>query len=242
MRKISVLLALAVLFVAHAAFAKAVVTSATGNVQAQAGTGTARALRLGDEVNQGDTVSTGPASSVVLRFEDGQVAALTANSRMTVTAYQYNAQARSGNILLSLVTGGMRAITGLIGRAAPDRVSYRAANATIGIRGTDINVATVRDIVVAIVTEGEISVTIGDKTYIVKAGEGINARTDGTFQRGAAEEIVRQLPPDLVILINGVNGLAAEIRRAAQGAVRFDGTPNSPAGPQGGGNSTASPS
>ncbi len=58
---------------------------------------------------QGDTVFTGPASSVVLKFDDGQVAALSANSRMQVTAYAYNPETRTGNVLLSLVVGGMRA-------------------------------------------------------------------------------------------------------------------------------------
>src|SRR5687768_5312565 len=133
MKKISVvLLALFAFAFADLAFASAVVTAAAGSVQAKTGTAPGRLLRVGDQVNQGDTITTGQSSSVVLKFDDGQVAALTANSSMTVTAYQYNRQSGAGTVLLSLVTGGMRAITGLIGRNRPEQVSYRASTATIG--------------------------------------------------------------------------------------------------------------
>src|SRR5207253_8573732 len=133
MKTMSVLLAfLALLFCDLVLAGSAVVTAASGSVQAQAGSTPARVLRQGDEVNQGDTIITGANSSAVLKFDDGQVAALTQNSRMAITAYQYNPATESGNVLLSLVTGGMRAITGLIGKRTPDRVSFRAATATIG--------------------------------------------------------------------------------------------------------------
>src|SRR5262245_52989632 len=126
MKKLTAFLTLAALFLSSLAFANtATLTSLTGTVQAQTGTAPVRTLREGDLVRQGDTVTTGAASSAVLRFEDGQVAALTANSRMTITAYQYNAQTQAGNVLLSLVDGGMRAITGLIGGRSPQNVAYR---------------------------------------------------------------------------------------------------------------------
>src|SRR5688572_30184983 len=127
MKKISALLAFMALAFTELVFANAVATTVTGNVSVQTGTASARPLRLGDEVRQGDTVSTGAGSAVVLKFDDGQIAALTANSRMAISRYQYNTQARTGNVLLSLIDGGMRTITGLIGRNSPQNVSYRAA-------------------------------------------------------------------------------------------------------------------
>ncbi len=137
MKKLSIFLALLVLMFTELAFGAggAVATTITGTVQVQTGAAPLRVLRQGDEVAQGDTVMTGAASAAVLKFDDGQVAALTANSRMTITAYQYNPQTGGGNILLSLIGGGMRAITGLIGKRSPSQVAYRAATATIGIRG-----------------------------------------------------------------------------------------------------------
>jgi hypothetical protein len=167
-----------------------------------------------------------------MRFEDGQIAALTSNSRMTVTAYQYRAESRTGNVLLSLVHGGMRAITGLIGRSDPRQVTYRAATATIGIRGTDCTFITdtVGNVVVT-VTEGVISLTFAGKTIEVAAGQGVNARTDGSFQQGAIQEIVNQLPADVLEAIGGLNNLAAAIGQAASGQggvyIPFGTTPGS---------------
>jgi len=122
MKKLSVFLALVTLFFAQLALAAgAVVTSTTGTVSVQTGQASSRALRTGDQVAQGDTIITGANSAAVLKFDDGQVVALTSNSRMQVTNYQYNPATESGNVLLSLVSGGMRAITGLIGREPPTR-------------------------------------------------------------------------------------------------------------------------
>jgi hypothetical protein len=211
----SVLLALTALLFADVAFARAVVTTVNGTVQAQAGTGPSRALRLGDIVNQGDTISTGGGSSVVLRFDDGQVAALTANSRMQISAYQYNEPAQTGNVLLNLVTGGMRAITGLIGRKNPSQVGYRASTATIGIRGTDVTMVTLLGNVVVTVEKGEISFSFNGVTINIPAGQGVNAKTNQAFQAQAAQQILAQISPEVAALIGGLEGLNAAIDAAA---------------------------
>ncbi|MGZ5572806.1 MAG: FecR family protein [Usitatibacter sp.] len=241
MKKISVLLALMALFFADMVLAAAVATSTTGNVQVQTGTAPARTLRMGDEVNQGDTVFTGSGSSLVLKFDDGQVAALTSNSRMTISAYQYNAQAGTGNVLLSLIDGGMRAITGLIGRRSPNQVAYRAATATIGIRGTDVTIATSAGNVVVTVTEGAISFTFAGQTITVPAGQGVNAQTDGKFQQGAAQQILSQISPALAAAIGGLAGLNAAIQQASPGSPRQGGDNLQGAGPNFGTSSTPGP-
>jgi hypothetical protein len=215
MKTLSVFLAVMALFFTDVVFANAVVTSMTGTAQAQVGTGAARSLRQGDEVAQGATVFTGANSSVVLKFDDGQVAALTSNSRMTITTYEYNPQTKSGNVLLSLIDGGMRAITGLIGRGKPENVAYRAASATIGIRGTDVTIVTTAGNVVVTVTEGAISFTYEGKTITVPAGQGVNAKTNQPFQAQAAQTILSQLPPNLVAALNGLGSLQQAINQAA---------------------------
>jgi hypothetical protein len=220
MKKLSVLLAFLAFFFAEFALAQsAVATSAIGTVQVQTGTASARPLRQGDEVRQGDTISTGAASSAVLKFDDGQIAALTANSRMMITAYQYNAQARTGNVLLSLINGGMRAITGLIGRNQPERVAYRAATATIGIRGTDGNIATNGTDVVVSVNEGVMTVTIAGQTIVLNAGQAMQF-TNGKVSQGTIQLILSQLSPALQQQIGGIDGLTAAIEAAGPGIPR----------------------
>ena len=258
MRKFSILLALFALAFTELVFASAVITSLTGSVQVQVGSAPGRSLRQGDQVNQGDTVSTGSASSVVLKFDDGSVAALTANSRMTITAYQYNQQSGTGNVLLSLIDGGMRALTGLIGRNNPDRVSYRAATATIGIRGTDVTIVTSAGNVVVSVTDGAISFTFGGQTIVIPAGQAIHLRPDGTFSRGTINQIQSQLsgtPLGQAILnaLGGLVGLTNAINQASPGTPRSGDpqpgtgpttgpTPGTPGGPPGGGGGGGSPS
>ena len=226
MKKISVLLALlALLFTDLALAASAVVTSLTGTAQVQTGAATPRALRQGDEVAQGDTVSTGPGSAVVLRFDDGQVAALTANSRMQITAYAYNAPARTGNILLSLVVGGMRAITGLIGHNSPQNVNFRAATATIGIRGSDGTIITDGTIVVVTVADGAFTFTYAGETIVIPAGRGAIG-ANGQITQGTAQEIFNRLPPAFQNAIGGLQGLTDAINQALQGQ-----PPGPPPGP-----------
>jgi ferric-dicitrate binding protein FerR (iron transport regulator) len=219
-KKLSVLLTFAALFLANFAFAQtAVATAVTGTAQMQTGTASPRSLRVGDEVRQGDTISTSTSSSVVLKFDDGQVAALTANSRMTITAYQFNPQARTGNVLLSLINGGMRAITGLIGRNQPERVAYRAATATIGIRGTDVTIVTNGSDVAVTVAEGSVTFTYGGKTIVIPAGQGVLLQ-NGQISPGTIQQIFSQLRPELQVLIGGIGGLTNAINQAAPGTPR----------------------
>jgi hypothetical protein len=241
-KKISVLLALLALFVAHAAFAqgRAIATTVMGSVQAQTANATPRTLRQGDEVAQGDTISTGANASVVLKFDDGHIAALTQNSRMTITAYQYEPSGRTGNMLLSLVTGGMRAITGLLGRSQPERVAYRAATATIGIRGTDAMMVTDGRDVAIVVKEGAVTFTYGGQTIVIPAGQGAFAH-DGRITPDAAATIFNSLPPALQSLIGNIDSLANAINAAIASlpppgeGPTVTPTTNSPTGGAGGG-------
>ena len=141
-------------FVASAAFAQSgqvvdlqgtataqVVPAAVAGQPAPA-PGAIRTLRLGDNINQGETISTGANSRLALRFDDGQIVSLSAKSSFRIDAYVYNrAEPARSNVLFNLINGGMRAVTGLIGKASPQAVTYRAGNATIGIRGTDVTFA-----------------------------------------------------------------------------------------------------
>src|SRR5258708_31973818 len=114
---------------------------------------------------------------------------------MTITAYQYNPQTGGGNVLLSLIGGGMRAITGLIGKRSPSQVAYRAATATIGIRGTDaVLVVTPLGDIYATVSEGAITFQLpGLAAVVIPQGEAIHVKADGTISRGAAIALQRAL-------------------------------------------------
>jgi hypothetical protein len=246
-KKISVLLAFVALLFTELALAQgaATVTGVVGTVNVQAGSGTPRALRMGDQVQQGDTISTGAESSVVFKFDDGEVTALAQNSRMTITTYQYERTSGNGNILLSLVTGGMRAITGLLGHTHPDRVAYRAATATIGIRGTDVTIAEGAGGDVGVrVTEGAVSVKVeGGATVTLPDADGHtvayihNGTITFTPSPGFANpryELLLDMLPSLPLTGSTTAGSTST---GAGGAVTIT---NVPAGSGGGGGSAPS--
>jgi hypothetical protein len=103
-----------------------------------------RAPQLGEAINQGDTVTTGKNGEVHLKMDDGGMLALRADARLSIVKFQNKGRDGDGS-LFSLARGALRAITGWIGRRAPDRVGILTPTATIGIRGTDHEVVVVAE-------------------------------------------------------------------------------------------------
>ena len=88
----------------------------------------------------GDMVRTGASSNAQLRLNDGAIIALRPNSEFKVNAFSYNGKADgTESASLSLLKGGVRAVTGAIGRTNRDNLKVDAVVATIGIRGTGFN-------------------------------------------------------------------------------------------------------
>ncbi|HUW25305.1 MAG TPA: FecR domain-containing protein [Gallionella sp.] len=93
-------------------------------------------LTRGAEVQTGDTLHVGEASNMQVRFTDESITALRSNSIFRIDDYQFEKKTNLGKSFFSLVKGGMRAITGLIGRYNRDNYAVKAVTATIGVRGT----------------------------------------------------------------------------------------------------------
>ena len=92
----------------------------------------------GSEVNQGDTIISGKSGFAQLIMEDGGKLAVKADSQVKIETYHYNGK-EDGNerALFALVKGGLRAVTGEIGRTNKQNYLIKTPSATIGIRGTD---------------------------------------------------------------------------------------------------------
>lgn len=146
---------------------------ASGDVQAKAASGQMRPLVKGSELHSGDTVLTGREGRAQLRFSDGAMVSLQPLSEYRLDDYRFagriDGQERG---FFSLLKGGLRTLTGLIGRANRDHYRVNTAVATIGIRGTEFTVSYVDAETVSVATgEGRIEVCNRAGCIIVASGE-----------------------------------------------------------------------
>jgi hypothetical protein len=93
-------------------------------------------LARGTTVESGDLLKVADASSIQVRFSDESVVALRANTQYKIDDYKFSEKGEGDKSIFSLIKGGMRTITGLIGKRTPDAYQMRSTTATIGIRGT----------------------------------------------------------------------------------------------------------
>ncbi len=95
------------------------------------------AARRGAEARTGDIFQVGDKSNVQIRLTDESIIAL--NSRTTFKLTEYAFQKREPTLrraFFDLLRGGMRTVTGLIGRTKRENYAVRTPTATVGIRGT----------------------------------------------------------------------------------------------------------
>lgn len=139
LRVLFLAVALALPLFAQAAAGRVLV--AVGDVTAQRGS-TLMKLDRDSLLESGDVVRTGDASNVQLRFTDGALVALRANSQFAIDQYRFVPTEPGGaeeKGFFSLLKGGMRTISGLIGKKNRDAYAVGTPTATIGIRGTHYN-------------------------------------------------------------------------------------------------------
>ena len=92
-------------------------------------------------IEVGDAIVTGSTSNAQVKFNDGAIVALRPNTEFKVNEYKYNGKADGTEKAdVSLTKGGVRAVTGAIGRTNRENLRINAAVATIGIRGTGFNI------------------------------------------------------------------------------------------------------
>lgn len=119
--------------------AAGVVTHLGGVLNVTRADGTQKLLSIKSEVQQGDVLRTEQDTYARIRFTDGGEVVLRPETIFKIERYRFNSvlsQAKPDGFMMRLVKGGLRAVTGLIGKRDPNNVRMRAGTATIGIRGT----------------------------------------------------------------------------------------------------------
>jgi hypothetical protein len=101
--------------------------------------GGSRELKQGDFIYVNDEIMTSNRSFAVLQFVDGAKVTVRPDSTMLVESYLYNGD-EDDEATLSLVSGGLRVITGAMAKTNPENYKVRTPVALMGVRGTEFSV------------------------------------------------------------------------------------------------------
>lgn len=154
------------------------VSFVTGNVTATSTDGQSRALKRGDAINGGDRIET-RGGRLQIRFTDGGFVALQPNTVFGVDQYLYaNKAPEETSLFFSLLRGGMRTVTGAIGKVNKQSYKVRTPVATIGIRGTGYRAVTDNNRTLVSVGTGLVNVENGFGDVTGGAGQNILATNE----------------------------------------------------------------
>lgn len=113
-----------------------------GTVYLQRAEGARLIVVSGATLENGDTIQTAQNAEAVLVLDDQQRIYLKARSIFRIDDFNFSAgKPETGKSFTSLVQGGLRTISGSIGKpGSQDNYQLKTRTATIGIRGTEYSV------------------------------------------------------------------------------------------------------
>ena len=184
---------------ANAVQASAKLVSALGEINAIDSVGVRRRVVAGGSVYTGDVLETGSSTSAVLAFRDDSRLTLGPATRFRVDSFVFDAKSpKDGRFLVSLLRGSLRALTGLIGKANTRNVGFTTPTATVGIRGTGLDLDCTTDAGCSFFTWlGTIEVAANGQTalQVLQAGQGLFVGPTG--MRPLTDSTLENLPrPD----------------------------------------------
>ena len=159
------------------------VSQLSGTLSVKKPDGTVRILARNSEVRSGDVLSTERDSYAQIRFSDGGQITLKPGTAVKLDDFKYSAEKpQEDAFLFSLLRGGLRAVTGLVGKRNRDRYLMNTATATVGIRGTtfsaddctgqrDGDCARLQQAVYVGVSDGEVVVRNAEGELALGAGQ-----------------------------------------------------------------------
>ncbi|OGA06639.1 MAG: hypothetical protein A3D95_06180 [Betaproteobacteria bacterium RIFCSPHIGHO2_12_FULL_69_13] len=122
---------------AGALAATGTVTQLSGTLSVKKADGSIRILSQKSAIENGDTLNTERDSYAQIKFEDGAQLTLKPNTAVKIDDFRFTeGRPQEDSFLYNLVKGGLRAVTGIVGKRSKDKYQVTTATATIGIRGT----------------------------------------------------------------------------------------------------------
>ena len=114
------------------------VTDVSGPLVARKADGVLKALSQKSTVDAGDVLQTEAKTYARIRFIDNSEITLKPNTQFKIDDFSYDeAKPDTDSSVFSLIKGGLRSITGLLGKRNKEKFKMNTPVATIGIRGTN---------------------------------------------------------------------------------------------------------
>ncbi len=137
-RLLSIAIGAALAAAASAALAAAgTVAQLSGTLSVKKPDGSVRILSQKSEVQNGDTLNTERDSYAQIRFVDGAQMTMKPNTSIKLDDIRFTEDMQQeDSFVFGLLKGGLRAVTGLVGKRSKDKYQVGTTTATIGIRGT----------------------------------------------------------------------------------------------------------
>lgn len=179
------------------AWAAALVEQAVGELRV-AKDGSESRVGQGARIDSGATLTTAANSHAVLRFDDGQVIVLNAETVFEVVEYRYEqSKPAADRSVLGLAKGAFRYISGALAQRSREATEIRSSTATIGIRGTDFMAAS-----------GSLGVSVGSGQIAVSTNTGSAVFGAGQTSYIAAANVVPVASPLPAGMITSFSQLA----------------------------------
>lgn len=134
--------------------------------------GNSRSIAVGASVFANERIRTGDAATAQFMFLDKTVMSMGPKAELVLDKYVYNPERGSGQVVVNAVQGTMRFVTG---SQNPTNYQIKTPVATLGIRGTVVDLKVTTDQTFIGVIEGSLTIrmldgttlTIGKGEYVV---------------------------------------------------------------------------
>ncbi|WP_051678493.1 FecR family protein [Thiomicrospira pelophila] len=172
-----------ILFFSHQAWSSVgTIVLATGEVEIQRADQLIEA-KTGSSIFEQDKILTRDNARAQLRFSDNTVITLGRNTEFGVETF-LNEGSNQAEAKFNIAKGTFKAITGQIGKAAPDKFKVKTRTATIGIRGTIFSGR--------VTPEREMIATLSGLIYVIEDQTGLSVEVPA----GQFTNIMPGQPPE----------------------------------------------
>jgi hypothetical protein len=177
----------------------ATVQAVLGRVQVERD-GRANTVQQQQTLRAGDVIITQPGGTLVLKLDDGALLLVRERARVRLDTLASQASADQPAQVFRIIVGALRYVTGLIGKQQPQAIRFLTPTATVGIRGTDLDVV-VREVAQADllpgtyvkVNTGAAQLSSGSENLDIEAAQTAFAGEPIRTRSGAPQSTLRRL-------------------------------------------------